>query len=227
MPTQIYDDVVNIANLGTTNLSSLIGGTTQTAGLVLTGNGNGTLPTMQAVAAGAMTKISTVTASGSATVDFSNLLTSTYDNYMITAENVVPATTNTYLQMRFGTGATPTWSSSGYIGTTYGSGPGFTVTDPASASTQLDLGLNASYGQLNTSTDVGSWWILVNNVNNASNYKNVFSNGTYNYQGAGTSMVIAVCGGQWQTATVVSSIRFLYSTGNIATGVFKLYGIQN
>jgi hypothetical protein len=38
---------------------------------------------------------------------------------------------------------------------------------------------------------------------------------------------IAQAYGQWQNATVLTSLRFLMSSGNVSTGVFKLYGIQN
>src|SRR3990167_8133940 len=77
-----------------------VGSSTQ----VLTSNGAGTLPTWQTPASGAgnWIKISSATASASATINFTGL-TNTYSTYVVTISNLAPATDATTLWMRTST----------------------------------------------------------------------------------------------------------------------------
>lgn len=217
----------------------LCGGTSSTAaiqsiasvgssGNVLTSNGAAALPTFQAAAAGGggLTWIASVTASASASVNFDNKLTSTYDNYLIVMENMAPVTNGAYLRMQIGTGATPTYQTTGYFGqVTYTSTGAWSV--KTTATTGFDLMENdGTQGMASTSTSANSGSILFTNVNNSSNYKGVYA--TINYIITTTALLVTNIGNfQWQNATVLTSIKFIMSSGNISTGTFKLYGYQN
>lgn len=183
--------------------------------------GDGTWASI-AGASGGLVFIATVTASSSATVDFSNNLSSTYDNYLIVYENSVPATNNVQLRVRVGTGATPTYQATNYAGTAAPVGAN-SASWQASGTTAVDL-MSSSITQSNTSTLGASGDILITNSNNASNNKGITSLGQYPVV---STINVAVAGAQWQSATVITSIRLLYSSGNVSTGTFKLYGIQN
>lgn len=182
-----------------------------------------------------LTWIASVTAASSATIDFSKVLSATYDNYLIVIENYVPATNNTVLQLRVGTGGTPTYQTSSYVGVgnnvTYGTGA--YTSNPvvlASGTGAMDLNENQSGALMSngSSTSAGMGTINITNVNNASNYKTM--TGLISYLGngsTGSGLLSNVVTGQWQSAIVINSLRFLSSSGNISTGVFKLYGYQN
>lgn len=164
---------------------------------------------------GSLTLIASATASNSATVDFANNITSTYDNYLLVWENVVIATTAQTLILRVGTGATPTWQATSYSNAvTAGSAFGATA-----------IGLSKISDYSNTANRSGTGSAIINNVNNASNDKTL--SGISGYWGqAGADVAVGIAG-RWQAATVVTSIRYLTSSGNITSGVFKLYGLKN
>lgn len=198
-----------------------------TSGQVLTSNGAGALPTFQSnpAGAGALAFIASVTASASATVDFSNNLSSTYDHYMITIEGMLPATDAVSFAARVGTGGTPTYQTTNYVGQVLNSVTTF-ANGIASGTDRIDL-LNgsASYKMSNTALITCCGQLLISNVNDSTNYKNV--QGQLGYSSKNPGWAVSCPGGQWQGATVLTSIRFLMSSGNVASGVFKLYGIKN
>lgn len=229
----------------TTNGQLLIGSTgatpvvsTITAGSNITvTNGAGSISiAATAGAAGALTWIASATASNSATIDFSNNLSSTYDNYLVIVEGLSPITTSTIFQIRVGTGAGPTYQATNYQGGSYGfvfSAAGSfnaNISKFVSGTTALDCNLNVSGGLItNAANTFSSAIININNVNDATNYKNINVDGNFSCVGStsGIGQVRPVTAAQWQGATVLTSLRFLMSSGNISSGVFKLYGYQN
>ena len=110
---QIADDAVTLAKMAGGTDGNLItydaSGdpayvATGAATEVLTSNGAGAAPTFQAAAAGFtdIQKIQEIVASGDTSINFDNTkITSTYSIYEIRYFNVVPATDNVYLRMRF------------------------------------------------------------------------------------------------------------------------------
>lgn len=173
-------------------------------------------------AGGSLTLIASVTAAASATVNFSNNLSATYDNYLIVMERVVPATNGTNLQMQIGTGAGPTYQTTNYSGTyfyqTTTTGGGGTV------STSHILSFPGRHG--NSTLNGGGGYLYLHNANDATNYKPVSGQFTY-YDSTNTTMQGVSSFSTWQGATVLTSLRFSMAAGNITTGIFKLYGIKN
>lgn len=213
-----------------TNGQLLIGNTgndpsqaTLTAGTNVTiTNGAGTITVAQAAGgSGALTLIASATASASATVDLANNLSSTYDNYLVLVENFVAATATANLELEVGTGSTPTWQTSSYVGAFAVINGTSTQTVSSSGTTFIQMNSNLS----STSTRAGHMIINVNNVNDAANDKtiyfqtNMFANNTVNNMTWGAA--------RWESGTVVTSLRFLMSSGNITSGTFKLYGYSN
>lgn len=175
-------------------------------------------------ASGGLVWLATGTASSSASINFDNLLSSTYDFYLILCENVVPATSAATLNAQIGTGGTPTYQATNYVGSQIN----WTSSGAAGA-----VGLTTAYGLSsggnspnNTSTNAGQYTCNLSNVNNASNFKPFTSVGHFINSG-GSLAVGVVSSSTWETSTVLSSIKFLMSSGNITTGTFKLYGYQN
>jgi hypothetical protein len=228
----------------TTNGQLLIGSTSATpvvatlsagTGITIT-NGAGSISIASSGGSSALTWIASITASSSASVSFSNDLTATYDNYLVIIENYVPATNNTVLQLRVGTGSTPTYQTSSYVGgenfIVWGSGAYGNSGTPAvlaSGTGAMDLVANESGALIsNSSTGAGMGTINVTNANNATNYKTMSALMSYYGNGSvGSGLLSNVACGQWQAATVLTSLRFISSSGNLSTGTFKLYGYQN
>jgi hypothetical protein len=162
------------------------------------------------------------TASTSATLDFTTFISSTYDEYMFEAVNIIAATTNVNLLMQMGTGGGPTWDA----GTNYGfagwrwapAGSAF-----AGASSGLTgIGLDASGGIKNDAlVGIGGTWRLFDPQ--SALYKRVV--GQSGYTDNGGTIIGATVTGFYVVTTAVTGIRFLMSSGNIASGTIRVYGV--
>jgi hypothetical protein len=185
-----------------------------TSGQVLTSNGAGLAPTFQAAGAGngGLVHLGTFTASNSTSVDIIGVMSSTYTNYQIFYNNVVPVTNNAVLRMRYGSGAS--FSATGYdAGCRYAA---------------------ANSNAFSIISDPSQTYIpLTNTVSNSAGHG--ASGFIYIYcVGAG---LIPTCSGisTWSgftgwtgdgpSHTSINSVRFLMSTGNMSTGTFSIYGV--
>ncbi len=144
--------------------------------------------------------ISTLTASASATLDFEQVLTSTYDEYIFRFVNIHPATNGAHFQAQFGTGATPTWQTSTYTASTH-----FQVSDGTNgvASSTSTGGLSGKL--LFDEPTVSKFQI----VGIDTRYSNLFRQDAAEI---------------WITNAAVTSMRFKFSTGNIASGYIMCFG---
>lgn len=232
---------INVPNGGTgdgsfTPYTVICGGTTATgnlqnvasvgtAGYVLTSNGAGALPSFQAAAGGGggLTWIASVTAANSATVNFSNNLSGTYDNYLIVFEDVLPVNNAVNFGSKVGTGGGPTYKTGNYSGFLDNNA---TAYNPSA--NQLDIvSFGNSTGQLsNSGGHGGCGTILITNVNNGAAFTSTLSQMSYT---VANTFAVGLCTGayQYQISVVLTSFQFLMSSGNISTGTFKLYGYQN
>jgi hypothetical protein len=222
---------------GTTAYGTLCAGTTATgvqqtvapgtAGNVLTSNGTSALPSYQAPAgsSGALTWLASVTASSSTTVSFANLLSATYDNYLITVENLAPSVTSIGYNMIVGTGATPSYQTTNYSsGTLNIPGSGGAPTSSTVSSVQFQI-VHLNSGSMPT-TFQSAGNINLYSVNSGNNF---MLQSTIVAALSGTTPFYCtgmICSGQW-IGTGVTSVQFSSVSGNITTGTFKLYGYQN
>jgi hypothetical protein len=165
--------------------------------------------------------IETQTASASATLDFTTGLDDTYDAFEFRISSLKPATDDVQLLARVQV-------SGSYQTTGYRSG-GFTATSGAgTAAASLTTGI------LMTHVGAGG------QVGNAAgeNYSGVlrFSNpelttdfcifeGTAGYKRADSITASQIFHGTYDTVGAVTGIRFLFSSGNIASGRISLYGL--
>jgi hypothetical protein len=215
----------------TTNGQLLIGSTsanpvaaTLTAGTGITvTNGAGSITIASSGGGGGLTWLASATASTSSVINFNNILSSTYDNYLIVGENIVPDTSSNALEVQIGVGATPTYETSNYNGSGIASDDSSIDAYTSSSSYFLIGGSVAEWND--TSTNTGSIFLQITNINNASNYKTLTGQaGFYNETPTYSTVIISQA---WLQATVLTSIRFQMNAGNILTGTFKIYGMQN
>ena len=166
-------------------------------------------------ASGGMVLLATVDASNQASVSFgSSYITSTYNVYKILIDSLMPVTNGVTFELQVSTDGGSTWKSSNYYWQLYAS------TFSSSAS-YIDLG----GGQLltNTANQVGQYEITFSNPS-ASNITAFFVNGAL-WNSSGTFNTIPLTGA-YQTAGAINAVRFVFSSGNISTGNFHLYGLS-
>jgi hypothetical protein len=155
---------------------------------------------------GALVYLDTKTASGSPTLDFTSLMSSTYDDYVLIYENVVPATSGAKLLVLLSSDNGATWMSTNYVsgfskapastGTPSGvSGPSssFQLTDSLSNNAIVPCAGEFKLYGVNTGNRCSVSWEGANNDNSGSfAAANVFS---------------TKGGGQQQTAATFNALQ--------------------
>jgi hypothetical protein len=161
--------------------------------------------------------VSLVTASSSATVAFTSMTTG-YD-WLVRAVGVLPATDSVSMSVELGVSG-PTYRTSGYLSTSMGTGNGSDYDYSASTAdikpyTRTQGNLASEGGQMSIE--------LTDPVAATDTY--------YRFTGsmvssAGSTMQ-TTGGGYYDSTEAHPAIQFKYSSGNIATGFFKLYRRPN
>lgn len=175
-------------------------------------------------AGGDMVRISTTTISADATVDIA--LSASYDTFMVTFSNIVPATDNTVLRMRVSNDAGSTFEAgaSAYRDTDaniFSSGTGWNVTTDDSAA---EIGIGGSL--LGTGTDEGLYGTLY--IHGATSSGSVtLVRGHLVTHSPESRLEMNSFGGLYDTAETVDFIQFFSSSGNLASGEIVLYGLKN
>jgi hypothetical protein len=173
--------------------------------------------------AGAMVLLASATASNSAEVAFTNI-PSGYDQYVLNFTNVVPATNGTIFKLQFSEDNGSTYISSGYVTTSWS----FTSSNISGQNaTTTYFPLHSITPIPNTAGKGITGKMTFGSLGSSSLYKimNYEAGGIYSGDG---SMASATGSGIYATDTnVVNAIRVIATTGNVSSGKFSLYGIQN
>ena len=149
---------------------------------------------------------------------------STYDEYEIHLQNVVPAIGASTLWLRTSTNAGSTFDTTNYAWTV-------NTTNSISAWTGVGNNSDAKIALANPAVGVGSGADnagvsgvirLIAPSSSASNMQVLYQTA----QSDGTNFYSALGAGWWASTTAVNAIRFLFSSGNISSGLFKLYGVR-
>ena len=177
---------------------------------------------------GALTLLSTQTASSSASISFTSGLDSTYDSYVFKLINVQPATDNVILGLNFSTDG----------------GSNYNVTKTTtffrafhSEADTTSFGYVTAEDLAQSTSDQNIMWNIGNGADEASCSQIQFFNPSsttfvkhfivrsMDYaaaDGAGDRFIAGYC----NTTSAVNAVRFQFSSGNIASGTFKLYGVS-
>ena len=179
------------------------------------------------ISGGALTLLQTQTASSSATIDFTSNIDSTYDAYMFKLYNIHPSA-NSYLQFQTSTDG---GSSFGVTATTSNFRAYFNE-----AGNDNDLTYYAE--DLDQSTNFQSIFVTINNGNDESACSTIvlynpssttfvkhFIARTTGYGQSAYNMQYFTAG-YFNTTSAVNGVQFKMSTGNMDSGVIKLYGIS-
>ncbi len=216
--TTVHTGVVNI--IGTTSITgSLLLGSLATGVLVSSGTG-------VVSAQGGMVLLNTLLPNAIASVsDTTSFTNSAYRSFMIMLDTVCPAAQTTTFQMTLATTGSA-FTTSGYVSIAQINVSSVLVTD-TSTSALLISGTRATT-QLQTSTVLGvSGFIKFFNPASAVNNKTMVGSLQYPTPGAigTTTFAQSDINGVFQNASPVTGVNFLFNSGNIQTGVIKIFGI--
>jgi hypothetical protein len=166
--------------------------------------------------------LATASASGVATVDFTSGIDSTYEEYELHIINAVPAS-GAVPWLRTSADAGSNWasSSSNYEHTLhYADGGGAAA---SSSATDTALVLAGSTASNTTALGGVSGVIRIFNPAGTTHNKRLAWQLSLN---TGTGSHIASGTGTRAATAAINDLRVLFSTGNVASGLFKLYGVK-
>ena len=173
-------------------------------------------------------KLATVTASSSATLDFTSNIDSTYNIYKFRILNLHPATNNVSFSVNFRDGstafdATKTTTAFYAYHTESGSGSGlaYDTGKDLAQSTGVQV-LNTSVSNANDSGVSGELFLF--NPSSTTFVKHFLSK-TNNMQDGDSSEVFHIAG-YCNTTTAIDGVQFSMSSGNIDSGTIEMYGIN-
>ena len=180
-----------------------------------------------AAGASALVYISQAVASNSATVSFTGL--TAYDNYMVIFSKIAPSSTdeaNNFLMY------TSTNNGSSYATTSYNYAMSFVITSSAS------VGVKASEADGNTFIRLSAGTFSSNNSNcsiSGDITLNLKDSTKYFFLAWGVAAQLNAGGRTVNNcfsagrpeSSATNAIRFQFSTGNVSSGTFRLYGIVN
>jgi hypothetical protein len=183
------------------------------------------------ITGGAMTLISEQTASASATISFTSGIDSTYDSYVFKFYDIHPATNDADFQFNMSTdgGSNYNVTKTTTIVNAYhyenDSAADFvydTGSDLAQSTSDQIIAGNQGVGNDNDQSVSGS--LMLFNPSSTTTFVKHFMTSTNAYHHADIT-VNGFVAGYGNTTSAVNAVRFLFGSGNIDSGVIKLYGV--
>ena len=177
----------------------------------------------------AMTLLATETASSSSTISFTSGIDSTYKEYVFRFYDIHPATNDTELQVGFRDGSTAydATKTTTYFNALHYEDDSSTslayVTghDQAQSTSFLKI-ITTGLGNDNDQSCAGE--LILYDPSNTTFVKHFISRGTAAHQEDLTQDVFVA--GYCNTTSAIDGVQFKMSSGNIDSGVIKLYGIS-
>ena len=177
---------------------------------------------------GKLVELARVTNPNAATVDFdfSSGWPSDFSEFEVYLEDVSPATDDVYLGMRIKTTASLTVQTSGYLygarnqGAGGGADMGATIDSVSDRIALTRPGTGLGIG--NATGEVANAIVAIN-APNSTKVKQARFTSTYNRSSDGVVQYVDGAG-YYGSTSAWTGIRFLMSSGNIASGTFVLYG---
>ena len=198
---------------------------TGNSGQVLTSAGAGAVPSFQAAAGGRYTLVSTATINGGATyIDMDNVFSATYKNYLLVYTSVNPATDGADLQIQVKTASGVLSGGSDYV---YGSAE---IASNNNIASEYDTGqdyykINASSGIGNQAAESASGTVIFYDPRSTTFYHNM--QGMSAALSTGIDAISAWSVGTAKTTTALTGLRFKAGSGNLDSGILKLYGAND
>lgn len=168
--------------------------------------------------------LETCTASASASCNFTTSISATYDEYWIDFQNIIPATDNVQFWMRMSTNG----------GSSYDAGAGayhwnnyrWTFNGAAAGGgDDTEIQISGDAEALDTTvTTVGlSGHVILRGPASTTLWKHVL--GQVTFYSNNNTIIGSNSQGWYKSTTAVNAFQFLMSSGNIASGTIRVYGI--
>jgi len=167
---------------------------------------------------GALVYLGTFTASGSATLDITSAISSTYNDYRLVLDNLLPASVGVNLLIRM----------SSDNGSSFDSAAHYAAVTSGFVSSSSTATINNQNGasSIRAVTTIGSG-------SKVSGTIDLFAVNTATFQSVdinlaitdGTNATASKGAGMWSNSAAYNAVQFLMSSGNITSGNVKIYGI--
>ncbi len=178
---------------------------------------------------GALNLISTQTASSSSTISFTSGIDDTYDSYVFKFYNIHPATNNSNFSFQVDTGTNTNYN----ITTTntlfhafhYEADGGESLTYDSSRDLAQSTSFTVLIDSLGTDNDQNASGTLhLFSPSSSTFVKHFIGSANTNTQNDGS--INCFSAGYFNTTTALTRVQFKMSSGNIDSGVIKLYGVS-
>jgi len=195
-----------------------------TSGQLLQSNGV-SAPTWITPSGSGLTLLSTVTASNSATVDIESTFNSTYDSYLIVFSNAAPSADTNNIRVLLKINGTYQTSGYNYHAARPDNTSASYSAQTGNATDMINLmGGNVQDSRATVPGSTSDMHIRINAPTSTATIKSISWNGSM----VGTTNSPLFGSGQFVTSfQALTGVRFFYASGNILTGVFRLYGLAN
>lgn len=174
---------------------------------------------------GALVLVEQHTASSSASLDFTTCISSTYDNYQFEFINDIPDTNSVGFLFLVSTDGGSTYQASSYGWNIFYNGNA--GTDNGGQGSTSDSSIRISNSLISSTTSNGgvSGELKLYNPLSTS-YAKIYVSHIEGFHNSGAPSFYNVTGaGAWNATTAVNAVQFKFSSGNIASGTIRCYGI--
>ena len=177
---------------------------------------------------GALTLLSTQTASSSSTIQFTSGIDSTYKEYIFKLYDVHPTNDSVDIRVNFRDGGSnfDATKTSSYFWAYHDEGGSTTQFGEASSrdlsQSTSDQALTSNIGADNDQSGVATLHLFdPSNTTFVKHYmsvSNAYENGDYT--------INSYCAGYCNTTSAIDGVQFVVSSGTIQSGTFKMYGVS-
>jgi hypothetical protein len=219
---QAYDATILVDGDGSalTGVDSLPSQTSQSGKFLTT---NGSAASWGTVAPAGLVLLSTVTASSSSTVDIETTFDSTYDEYIVMITKVTGSNLGRNFMLRTKQGGA--YNTSTNYKTHYVYATNTQTTQSTNNYTNIDS-IEAASNIHNTAGRELNIQFNISNPASTNNIKMVRWSGMYYHENSRMGHVNGAGGLDGGITSAITGLRFYMDSGNIATGIFRLYGVS-
>lgn len=216
---------LNTATINTGTLNNvLVNPAAATTGFILKSNGTLLAPSW----AGGMVLLNTLSPSGVSSTSDTSSFSATYRDYLITFENVAPATQAQPFQMTLATSGS-SFTTASYVSTVV-TNANITIAVDSFTSALLLSGSRATTAVASSTVYGLNGQITLFNPSSSVANKSIIGLSTYlastNAALNTTTLAFSNIAGFYTQASPVTGVSFAFLAGNIATGTIKIYGIN-
>jgi len=174
---------------------------------------------------GGLTFIISHAASASASIDFPDCITSTYNNYVVLFENIIPTSNGAAIRMRVSTNGGSTYDSGANYNYTYiYTKTNDTAVQFAGSEGNTQFALTREVSNASTATGMNGS-ITLSNPLSAARHKAYEGKSTY-FNSADSKFYKADLSGYYASATAVNAFQILPDSSTLASGTAYCYGYQ-